>query len=472
MDATAVYESVLFLVAGMLLLGMLWFWSFRRTLGHHSRPPPDLFAPRGPQPPVVDIETGLSSPWYFLDQLGDYLHRAQTPILEHKELLLIRMMELDFLTRSFGFARVDMVIHGLADSLKAWVKTPEISMATYLGQGTFAIFADPGFAPDLLKQLDKHLGGFRINLAAGSAYWPSQGRSPGRLMRHAEMALLMSAAQHKRWLAYEPEMEPGHLDIDIVSCFAEGNVQGLYAVFQPQLNMHTGRIESAEALVRWNSSRFGDVSPTVFIPLLEAAGLMGQVTGLMLDKAIQLAAAMRKQQIGCAISVNINLTDVTRLSLVPLIREALERHQGQANDLILEITENSLTKCDYQSIKKIVRQLDDLGAIMAADNLGIGEFSLSVFGQVPLSALHINRHLVGDMLNNTEHEKMVRCLIAMAREMETNILAEGVEDDKTLQRLKSAGCDFAQGSVIASPMDETRFIEFMRTHGEKGFDLR
>lgn len=471
MDAATFYESVFILVAGILLLGGLCFWSLLRAL-RRSRPPTDLFAPSGSQPSVLDIDTGLYSPWYFYDQLGDYLHRAQSPILEHKELLLIRLPEFDPLIRSFGFARVDMIIHSIADCLKAWVNTPEISMASYLGQGTFAFFADPGFAPDLLKQLDKPHGGFQVRLVAGSAYWPAQGRSPGRLMRHAEMALLMSQAQHKRWLAYESEMEPGHLDLDIISCFAEGKVQGLSAVFQPQLNIHTGRIESAEALVRWNSSRFGDVSPRVFIPLLETAGLMEQVTGLMINKAIQLAADLRRQHITCAVGVNISLKDMMQTPLVRLIRESLDRHQGHASDLKLEITENFLTDNDSQIFKKILHQLNELGVAIALDNVGIGNLSLSILSQFPLAAIHINRHLVGDMLINPEHKKLVHCAIAMAREMETNILAEGVEDDKTLQRLKAGGCDYAQGSVIAHPMDETRFIEFMRTHGEKGFDLK
>src|SRR5690606_19554857 len=125
-------------------------------------------------------------------------------------------------------------------------------------------------------------------------YWPEQGRSAGKLMRHAETAMAMSIARRRRWMAYDAAMEPSRMDLDIVSIFAEGNVPGLFPVFQPQLDLRTGKITSAEILVRWQHPRLGFIAPNVFIPLLENAGLIERITAQMIDEAVRVAATLRQ----------------------------------------------------------------------------------------------------------------------------------------------------------------------------------
>jgi EAL domain-containing protein (putative c-di-GMP-specific phosphodiesterase class I) len=472
MDATASYETILQLAGGCLLLGGIWYWSIKRALNRRTRELREAFAKSVQredgllQPSEVDKQTGLYTPAYFIDQLEDYFHRAQTPILEQKEILIIKLVDLESIVQSFGYPRAESIINTFASQLKSLVN----SMSTHLGRGVFALFRDRSQTPDLLGQLGLKLSGFNIPLVAGVAYWPEQGRSATKLMRHAETALAMSQLRQKRWLAYEPDMEPSHLDLDITALFVDGHVEGLFPVFQPQLNLHTGKIQSAEALVRWSHPRLGDIPPMAFIPLLEAAGLIKQITHLMIDAAVQMAAQLRARNLSCVISVNVTRYDFMETNLLEFIRAALVRHQGQASDLKLEFTEAGIA-VDFPRVKKILMELSEYGVQLSLDNLGTGNSSLYSLSRLPLDELKIDRSFVGDMLTNPSHHSIVRAALFVARELNVTALAEGVEDDKTLQLLKVEGCDKTQGYVITKPLEEAEFLEFMQTHGVVGFDV-
>jgi EAL domain-containing protein (putative c-di-GMP-specific phosphodiesterase class I) len=157
-------------------------------------------------------------------------------------------------------------------------------------------------------------------------------------------------------------------------------------------------------------------------------------------------------------------------NLLEFIRAALERHQGLAGDLKLEFTEVSMA-VDFPRVKKILMELSECGVQLSLDNLGTGNSSLYSLSRLPLDELKIDRSFVGDMLTNPSNHSIVRAALFVARELNVTVLAEGVEDDKTLQLLKAEGCDKTQGYVITKPLEEAEFLEFMQTHGVVGFDV-
>lgn len=465
------YETLLYLAGGLLLSAMLWFWIQNRSLNKQLRDAHAQFVEHerqgsGLQKGMIDNHTELFTPWYFADQIDDYFHRTQAPVSELKEILMIKLMGHDAIGASFGAGFKETVIRSIAAQLKA---LPDC-MASYLGQGIFAVFGSAIDAADLLHQLEKSHNGFHLRFAAGSAYWPEQGRSASKLIRHAETALHVCIDQHKTWLPYDVDMEPGYLDLEIISLFVDGEVEGLSVVFQPQLNLHTGKLDSAEALVRWNHPQHGEIPPVAFVPLLEAAGLTTSLTCMMIDKALQLSAFLQQKNIACIFHVNVGLFDILHTPLLDFIRNALAKYNAQPRDLRLECAGDCM-QSDISTLRKILSDLDELGIATALDGVGGCDFSLAKLAQLPLVALHIDRHFIGDMLVNPQHENIVCAALAVGRSLEMSVLAEGVEDDKTLQHLKADGCDYAQGFVIAHPMDEPRFIEFMQTHGVKGFNL-
>lgn len=416
-----------------------------------------------------DADTGLAKLPHFLDQLDDYIHAHQLPVAQEKELLVLKLTNLDAIVRTFGIARAELVTSAVARHLLS-----RDAPAAYLGRGVFAAFLDKGKATELFDRLAKAVAasepGLHARFSGGSAYWPEQGRSAGRLMRHAETALAMGEAHRSRWTAYDMAMEPSRLAVDIMALFADGTLQGIFPVFQPQLDLHTGNMMSAEVLVRWQHPRLGVVWPEVLIPLLENSGLISQLTTQMIGAAVRVAAVLRARNLPCCISVNITAQDVTESNLADIIGAALRRYQGEPGDIKLELTEATIAS-ESQSVIDTLAQLSEAGIDTAIDDFGIGHSALAQLSTLPIREVKIDRSLVGDMIGNPRHHATVRAVIAMARELGFRVVAEGVEDDQTLQILRKEGCDIAQGNVIARPLPEAEFIEFMHAHAATDVDL-
>jgi predicted signal transduction protein with EAL and GGDEF domain len=417
-----------------------------------------------------DAQTGLAKLPYFIDQLDDYFHAHQQPVKQEKEILVIKLADLDVIVRTFGFARAEMIVSAFANHL---LKLDD-ALAAYLGRGVFALFINKSNALELFDRLSGAMAvsdpGLNSQFVGGSAYWPEHGRSAGKLMRHAETALAMSELRRRRWLAYEAAMEPSRVDLDIISIFIDGNVQGIFPVFQPQLDLRSGKITSAEVLVRWQHPRLGLVPPNVFIPLLENSGLIEQVTEQMIDEAVRVAVILRKRDLPCCISINIAAYDLIETNLAGIVSQALVRYQGLSSDIKLELTETSVAS-DPQRVKQVLTQMSEFGIYASVDDFGTGYSSLSYLSMFPIRELKIDRTFVSDMLGNPRNHSIVRSTILMARELGLVTVAEGVEDDQTLQMLKKDGCDIAQGYVIARPLPEAEFIEFMRAHAAQVFDM-
>lgn len=460
----------------VVALGGSWYWSLKRRVEQRTQELSEALAQREIAELELrrvlnfDAQTGLAKLPFFIEHLDDYFHSHQQPVKQEKEILVIKLADLDVIVRTFGFARAEMIVSAFAAHLLKLDDT----FSAYLGRGVFALFTNKSNALELFDRLGSAMAqsdpGLSSQFVGGSAYWPEHGRSAGKLMRHAETALAMSELRRRRWLAYEAVMEPSRVDLDIVSIFIDGNVQGLFPVFQPQLDLRSGKIASAEILVRWQHPRLGLVPPNVFIPLLENSGLIEQVTERMIDEAVRVAVLLRQRDLPCCISINIAAYDLIESTLADIVSQKLVRYQGLPSDIKLELTETSVAS-DPQRVKKVLAQLSELGIYSSVDDFGTGYSSLSYLSMFPIRELKIDRTFVSDMLGNPRNHSIVRSTILMARELGLVTVAEGVEDDQTLQMLKKDGCDIAQGYVIARPLPEAEFIEFMRAHAAQVFDI-
>jgi predicted signal transduction protein with EAL and GGDEF domain/ABC-type amino acid transport substrate-binding protein len=470
------FSSAFALLLAAFVLGGSWYWSLKRKVEQRTQELSEALAQRAIAEQELlrvahyDAQTGLAKLPYFIDQLDDYFHAHQQPVKQEKEILVIKLADLDVIVRTFGFARAEMIVSAFANHL---LKLDD-ALAAYLGRGVFALFINKSNALELFDRLSGAMAvsdpGLNSQFVGGSAYWPEHGRSAGKLMRHAETALAMSELRRRRWLAYEAAMEPSRVDLDIISIFIDGNVQGIFPVFQPQLDLRSGKITSAEVLVRWQHPRLGLVPPNVFIPLLENSGLIEQVTEQMIDEAVRVAVILRKRDLPCCISINIAAYDLIETNLAGIVSQALVRYQGLSSDIKLELTETSVAS-DPQRVKQVLTQMSEFGIYASVDDFGTGYSSLSYLSMFPIRELKIDRTFVSDMLGNPRNHSIVRSTILMARELGLVTVAEGVEDDQTLQMLKKDGCDIAQGYVIARPLPEAEFIEFMRAHAAQVFDM-
>lgn len=276
------------------------------------------------------------------------------------------------------------------------------------------------------------------------------------MIRHAETALSVAISRNHSWAVYHPDMEPDERDMQIVAAFRASNGKGLSAVLQPQVDLRSGRVVAAEALVRWTHPNVGSVPPGKLIPLLERAGLISQVTAFMIDEAVQIAVHLRRKHGPCPVSVNVAAYDLLATDLPSIVEDALTRHAGRPGDLKLELTETSVMD-DPEQAQRVLEKLRDLDIAIAIDDFGTGYSSLSYLSRFPISELKIDQTFVRDMLWSKRNASIVRSTVALAHELGLVTVAEGAEDMATVDALRDYGCMRVQGYAISKPVPEAEF---------------
>jgi EAL domain-containing protein (putative c-di-GMP-specific phosphodiesterase class I)/ABC-type amino acid transport substrate-binding protein/GGDEF domain-containing protein len=408
-----------------------------------------------------DSATRLAKPTHFINQLEHDVFRRLNGSVASKELMVVRLLDLDAMVCALGFSHAERVVMALAAQLAA---LPQ-SRAAYFGRGVFAVCMDTSDGSAFIDRMERALAsgqpGALARLAGGSAYWPKDGTDAALLVRRAETALAVSVQRKRKWTMYQSQLEPDPRELDILASSTSGDTSGIYPVFQAQLDLATGKLQTAEVLVRWKHPVHGELSPASFIPILENSGLISRLTEVMIGHSIRVAALLAGQGVACAVSVNVTVHDLIESDLVAMIQSSLKTYSGRAEYLRLELTETGVAS-DPQRVTEIMGTLRGLGILFSIDDFGTGFSSLSHLSKFPVHDLKIDQSFVTDMLRNERHSSIVRSTIAMAKGLGLATIAEGVEDGATLERLREEGCGLAQGYFISKPLPEQAFVDFMR----------
>jgi EAL domain-containing protein (putative c-di-GMP-specific phosphodiesterase class I) len=374
--------------------------------------------------------------------------------------MVVKMMALDEVVRAFGYDHAKTMVLTFARNIRT---IPHLQSA-HLGRGVFAVLMSHGEGHAFVKRMATLLAcvdqGGGARLAAGSAYWPQQGDNATQLISKAETALSVGMERKREWIAYQDDMEPNVLDLEICSIFANDESVDIRPVFQPILDLRTGTVVSAEILARWNHPERGEIPPSVFVTALEKAGLSAKLASKMIDHAVRVGKALSDSGIDCTISVNITAHDLVEWNLIDGIQSSLRKHAGRADLIRLELTETSVAN-DPVHARTVLEHLQTLGIVVSVDDFGTGYSSLSYLSIFPIRELKIDRSFVTRMLQDPRHRSIVKSTIAMARELGLGVTAEGVEDEATLDRLKADGCTSAQGYWISKPLPEGEFVAYL-----------
>jgi len=300
--------------------------------------------------------------------------------------------------------------------------------------------------------------------SVGVAVYPSHGTTTELLLKHADIAMYVAKGGKGGIELYDPEQDHHStrrlgLMTQLRTALAEGQVV-LY--YQPKLDLHTGLVLEAEALVRWIHPELGLIPPGEFVPMAEHTGLIRPLT----SHVLQLAASQMRawQQIGLDICVSVNLSarSLHDSSIADEIDACLAAHQLTPRSLRLEITESSIME-DPARAKRVLERLHETGLRLVIDDFGTGYSSLAYLQDLPVSEIKIDRSFVMNLLDNDADQVIVRSTIDLARNLGLTSTAEGVESEGTLGWLRDAGCDHAQGYHIARPMTAAAMLEWMRT---------
>jgi EAL domain-containing protein (putative c-di-GMP-specific phosphodiesterase class I) len=284
------------------------------------------------------------------------------------------------------------------------------------------------------------------------------------LLKNAEAALKKAKMSGERCLFYAQRMTDtvvGRFTLEFH--LHEALDKGEFVLhYQPKVNLLSGELTGAEALLRWNDPRTGLVPPTKFIPLLEETGLIYAVGRWVLQRAIDDYLRWRAAGLEVMrIAVNVSPLQLRNRGFIAELKQAVSIHDYAAAGLELEITEGVIMEDIGHSIASL-RAIRSMGVSVAIDDFGTGFSSLSYLSKLPADTLKIDRSFVNDMTAGTAGRALVSTIIGLAHALELKVVAEGVETEEQANMLRLLNCDEMQGYLCSKPLPcgifETRYL--------------
>lgn len=273
------------------------------------------------------------------------------------------------------------------------------------------------------------------------------------LFRHADVAMYSAKKRGRTVAIYDPKTDansPVRLTLlrELRRALDSDDLQLHY---QPKISLDTREVVGVEALVRWNHPDRGMIAPDQFIPLAEQSGLIGPLTRHVLDMA--LAQARRWIDAGTPLPVAVNLSarSLGDERLLDQVAELLRAHDVPADHLTLEITESAIVT-DLGRAKEMLSRLHEMNVRLSIDDFGTGYTSLAQLKTIPIGELKIDRSFVGAITTDPGSAHIVHGVVGLGHNLGLSMVAEGVEDEETLDALRELGCDVVQGYLLARPM--------------------
>ncbi len=441
--------------------------------------------------------TGLPNRRLLNDYLEKVLARARRKGTEFA-VLFIDVDNFKLINDTVGHQVADQVLCELADSLQDLVRSEDMlglyldedidvgmtitvepigdSVLSRLGGDEFIVllpdtrdrFAAGTVARRILQHLEQpiRVGTHEVFVTAsiGIATYPEDGPNGETLIRNADTAMYHAKQQGKAAFQYysaamnAASVERLTLESGLRRALEGG---GLELHYQPQIDISTGQIVGAEALLRWMHPERGYISPATFIPIAEDSSLILPLGEWALNQACQQAVAWQREGLPkIAVSVNVSGVQFKRQNLADIVRSALASSGLEPRLLRLEITETVIMSVRERAVD-LLGQLRDLGVSVALDDFGTGYSSLSYLKSFPIDMLKIDRSFVAEMLSDHTTASIIEAIISMSKILDLNVLAEGVEDQAQFAFLKQLGCDAVQGFYASPAVPPADFADLL-----------
>lgn len=287
----------------------------------------------------------------------------------------------------------------------------------------------------------------------GIAMYPEHGEDAESLLRRADIALYVAKHIHNDFSIYDPAYDTHSVKQLALKAELRTAIEGdqLVLFYQPKLNYATDCVTSVEALVRWQHPERGMIPPDQFIPLSEQRGLIGPLTEWVIEKALWQYTQWQEKGVDLKIAVNLSSRVLYDLSLPDKIENMLDEMEAPATALILEITEDA-TMVDPKRALDIMGRLNEIGLSLSIDDFGTGYSSLGYLKRLPVDEIKIDRSFVMDMEESENDAKIVHATIDLAQNLGLQVVAEGVETESCLNKLRELKCDYAQGYYLSRPI--------------------
>jgi predicted signal transduction protein with EAL and GGDEF domain len=304
-----------------------------------------------------------------------------------------------------------------------------------------------------------------VSTSIGISLYPDHAQVPTELLKQADTAMYQAKAAGRRtYMRYDESMDVtirrrATLSNALRKVLDRGE---LHLVYQPRLGMAEQRIVGVEALLRWHSDEHGDIPPSQFIPLAEESGLILEIGEWVLREACLTLRRWHDHGLdGLAMSVNVSVLQLLRGDFPGVVERVLADTGLSPRALELELTESVVMANAEQTADKL-QAFRRMGVSLAIDDFGTGYSSLSYLKRLPINTLKIDKEFVDDLPHGTDDAAITTTIIAMARSLGLNVVAEGVETQAQMQFLRDHHCDEIQGFWLSSPLDAHRCLAFIR----------
>jgi diguanylate cyclase (GGDEF)-like protein len=289
-------------------------------------------------------------------------------------------------------------------------------------------------------------------LVMGISAKPDHGEHFNELLHAATLALQLAEKNNEDYLLHKKTTDdmPPSLMLENEIPFALENDE--FSLFcQPKINLSNGKLYGGESLIRWNSKKYGFVNTQYFIDILEGSSSLVPVTSWVLNGALRQCLRYQSSLPNFSVAVNLSPSLLTGFGIVDIVSHAVSIWAIDPASLILEVTEGAMMMNPKKSME-ILNEFHQLGFGVSIDDFGTGYSSLAYLKNLPADEIKIDKSFVLNMANEDRDRSIVKAAIELAHNLDLKVVAEGVEDEATLDILANMGCDFAQGYYMAKPM--------------------
>ena len=413
---------------------------------------------------LEDPLTGLANRTFLIE----LVNRAVARLVRHPDyrfaVLYLNLRHFRAINETLGHDRGDLVLLASAKGLREVIRPTDV--AARIAGDEFAILLDGlGELTDATRVAERIAARFEVPLkleeqevqvtvCVGIAVSQADGRNAAQYLKEARVAMNRARAEERLFEVFDPvihrrAVERLQMETDLRTVVER---QQLHVVYQPIVDLQTGRVTGFEALARWNHPERGAIGPADFIPVAEDTGLVVPIGSWVLRTACAQLAEWRSQfpnRGDLSVNVNISVQQLRRPDIVEQVSATLRETGLPAECLKLEVTESTLME-DADTQMAILHRLRAAGVGVTIDDFGTGYSSLSYLQRSPIDALKIDRSFI--VRERGDSWDIVRMIIALARDKRALAVAEGVETEDQAQELRDMGCDRAQGFLYAEPL--------------------
>jgi len=423
-----------------------------------------------------DVLTGLANRTMFQSRLRQAIAQVGRSG-RTGALLLLDLDNFKHVNDSLGHPAGDALLKRVAQRLVS--RARETDFVARLGGDEFAIVAnnltDANGATVIAQTVEEalqqsiNLEGTEIFTTAsiGITLFPEDSSDPDILLKNADMALYQAKnAGRGKFSFYNAELNAKALrrkELEYALRTAISD-DGLRLNYQPKVDIALGKIVGVEALLRWTHEKYGEVSPAEFIPIAEASGLMLPIGDWVLRKACEQLVEWKADSMPpIPIAVNLSAVQFKRTDLVDGIGRILAEYKVDPVCLELEITESMIME-NVDATVTALHGLHEIGVSLAIDDFGTGHSSLAYLKRFPMDKLKIDRSFVNDVVEDADDAAITQIIINLAKQLNLDVIAEGVETLPQLDFLRENGCHVVQGYHFSPPLDAASFVDWFNDH--------